>query len=164
MAELFGTAAGVLQVAEVGFNLASTLYKYASTVKGAERDIKRIARDVKLTSKVLERTHQQLKADQQGQLVTDDALFDLEDVLDGCREAFQEVDDALQKSMKSSAGKSSISFTEKLKWPLKQDKLEVLRANLEKLKTTLLLMLSVLAYGSKMQQRYADHCFRVFKY
>ncbi|KAF2166621.1 hypothetical protein M409DRAFT_23255 [Zasmidium cellare ATCC 36951] len=155
MAELFGTAAGVLQVAEVGFNLATTLYKYASTVKGAERDIKRIARDVKLTSKVLERTHEQLKADQQAQLCTDDALVDLEDVLDGCREAFQEVDDALNKSMKPSSGKPVITLAEKLKWPLKQDKLEVLRANLEKLKTTLLLMLSVFAYGSKVQQTQA---------
>ncbi|KAK4500349.1 hypothetical protein PRZ48_008538 [Zasmidium cellare] len=155
MAELFGTAAGVLQVAEVGFNLATTLYKYASTVKGAERDIKRIARDVKLTSKVLERTHEQLKADKQAQLCTDDALVDLEDVLEGCREAFQEVDDALNKSMKPSSGKTVISLAEKLKWPLKQDKLEVLRANLEKLKTTLLLMLSVFAYGSKVQHIHA---------
>lgn len=152
MAELFGTAAGIIQVAEVGFNLATTLYKYASTVKGAERDIKRIARDVKLTSKVLERTHEQLKADQQAQLCTNDALVDLEDVLEGCREAFKEVDDSLNKSMKPPSGKLGMSLTEKLKWPLKQDKLEVLRANLEKLKTTLLLMLSVFAYGSKIQQ------------
>lgn len=152
MAELFGTAAGILQVAEVGFNLATTLYKYASTVKSAGKDIDRIARDVKLTSQVLKRTHEQLKADQQAQLWTDDALVDLEEVLEGCREAFREVDDSLKKSMKPSGGKSGISLADKLKWPLKQDKLEVLRANLEKLKTTLLLMLSVFAYGSQIKQ------------
>lgn len=150
MAEIFGTAASVLQVAEVGFSLATTLYKYATTARSAEKDIMKIARDVKLTSKVLQRTYQQIKADQQGDLCTEEALFDLEDALDGCREAFEELDGVLQKSMKADG---KVGWGERLKWPLKQNKLEVLRANLEKLKTTLLLMLSVLTYGSKMQQQ-----------
>lgn len=86
----------------------------------------------------------------------DEAIHDLEEVLEGCREAFQEVDDALSKSMRVGAdGKTTISRTEKLKWPLRSSKLEVLRANLEKLKSTLLLMLSVLTYGAKASHQAA---------
>lgn len=158
MAEAFATAASVLQVAEVGFSLATTLYKYATSVKGAEKEIKKIAREVKLTSKVLERTYEQLKADRQAQLCTEDALSDLEDALEGCKEAFQEVEGSLNKSLKpDSEGKLYTSTFDKFKWPLRSNKLEVLRANLEKLKTTLLLMLTVLAYGNRLSQNKAMH-------
>ncbi|PPJ60459.1 hypothetical protein CBER1_07355 [Cercospora berteroae] len=153
MAEIIGTAASVIQVAEAGFSLATTLYNYSKSVKSAEKDIKKIARDVNLTAKVLQRTHEQLKADVSGKSCTNEAIHDLEEVLEGCREAFQEVDDALTKSTRVGAdGNFTISMTEKLKWPLRSSKLEVLRANLEKLKSTLLLMLSVLAYGTRVSQ------------
>ncbi|KAF2209981.1 hypothetical protein CERZMDRAFT_86611 [Cercospora zeae-maydis SCOH1-5] len=83
----------------------------------------------------------------------EDALHDLEDVLEGCREAFQEVDDALTRCMRVGIdGKITIPRTEKLKWPLRSSELELLRANLERLKTTLLFMLSALSYGAKASQ------------
>ena len=154
MAELFGAASGVLSVAEVGFSLASTLYKYAASVKGAEKDLKAIAKDVELTSKVLKQTHEQIQKDQDAKLCTDEAIDVTSDVLAGCRNAFQEVDDTLKGSIKTDAdGKPSVTMAGRLKWPLKSNKLDLQRANLEKLKTTLLLMLSVLAYGRKISSR-----------
>ncbi|KAM3414629.1 UBA domain-containing protein 3 [Cercospora zeina] len=86
----------------------------------------------------------------------EDALHDLEEVLDGCRAAFHEVDDALMRSMRvGSDGKITISRTEKLKWPLRSSKWELLRANLERLKTTLLVLLSALSYGVKAASQVA---------
>ncbi|GIZ49288.1 hypothetical protein CKM354_001232000 [Cercospora kikuchii] len=153
MAEMIGTAASVIQVAEAGFSLATTLYNYDKSVKSAEKDVKKVARDVKLTAKVLQRTHEQLTGDGNGKVCTPEAIHDLVDVLEGCKETFQEVDVALTKSMKTGVnGTITISKTEKMKWPLRSSKLDLLRANLEKLKTTLLLMLSVLAYGAKVTQ------------
>src|ERR1700761_5528759 len=145
---------GVLQVAQSGFSLANTLYNYATSVKGAEKDLKAIAKDVELTSKVLQQTHEQIKKDKDADLRTSEAIDVTGDVLKGCSDAFQEVDEALKGSIKTgSDGKASVTMTGRLKWPLKSSKLEVLRANLEKLKTTLLLMLSVLAYGRKLSSR-----------
>ncbi|USW57956.1 Putative C2H2 finger domain transcription factor CON7 [Septoria linicola] len=150
MAEIFGTAASVLQVAEAGASLATTLYNYAKSVKSAEKDIKKIAREVRLTSAVLQQAHDQLQGQSNVQTCTTKAIHDLDELLIGCREAFQEVDNALTKSMKPGIGGAfSVSMTEKFKWPLRSTKLGVLRAHLEKLKTTLLLMLTVLAYGNK---------------
>jgi polyhydroxyalkanoate synthesis regulator phasin len=155
MAELLGAGSGVLGVAEVGFSLASTLYKYASSVKGAEKELKAIAKDVELTSKVLKQAHEQLQKDRDGKLCTNEAIDVTSDVLEGCRDAFQEVDNELKRSIKTEAGgKSTLSLTSRLKFPLKSNKMELLRANLEKLKTTLLLMLSVLAYGRKISSTY----------
>ena len=151
MAELLGAASGLLSVAEVGFSLASTLYRYASSVKAAEKELKAIAKDVELTSKVLKQTHEQLQKDQDAKLCSNEAINLTGEVLTGCRDAFQEVDNELKRSIKTdAAGKSIVSMTSRLRFPLKSSRMEVLRANLEKLKTTLLLMLSVLAYGRKM--------------
>jgi hypothetical protein len=151
MAELLGAASGILGVAEVGFSLASTLYKYASSVKSAEKELKAIAKDVELTSKVLKQTHEQIQKDQDAKLCTNEAIDLTSDVLQGCRDAFQEVDDELNRSIKvDGGGQSTVSMTSRFKFPLKSNKMELLRANLDKLKTTLLLMLSVLAYGRKI--------------
>jgi hypothetical protein len=157
MVEPIGAASGVLGVAEVGFSLAATLYKYASSVKSAEKELKAIAKDVELTSKVLKQTHEQIQRDQNVKLCTSEALDLTSDVLSGCQDAFREVDEALKGSIKTDAnGKPSVTIGARMKWPLKSGKLEVLRANLEKLKTTLLLMLSVLAYGRKVLDRYVS--------
>ena len=164
MAEILGAASGVLSVAEVGFSLASTLYKYASSVKGAENELKAIAKDVELTSKVLKQTHEQLQKDRDQKLCTVEAIDVTSDVLEGCRDAFQEVDVELKRSIKTGVGgKSTLSITSRLRFPLKSNKMELLRANLEKLKTTLLLMLSVLAYGRKISSTYVliSQCFCV---
>jgi hypothetical protein len=40
-------------------------------------------------------------------------------------------------------------------WPFKKGKLETLQANLERLKTTLLLMLSVITYAREKVSKYA---------
>ncbi|CZT15071.1 uncharacterized protein RCC_12286 [Ramularia collo-cygni] len=149
MAEIFGTAASVVQVAEAGLSLATTLYTYAQSVKGAEEDIKRVARDVKLLAKVLQQLHQQIQGNGRVQTCTEEAVHDLEEVLVGCKEAFGEVNEVF---IKSHSGRSTLSMTDKLKWPLRSNKLAALRANLEKLNTTLLLILSVLAYGTRMSQ------------
>jgi hypothetical protein len=101
MAELLGAASGILGVAEVGFSLASTLYKYASSVKSAEKELKAIAKDVELTSKVLKQTHEQIQKDQDAKLCTNEAINLTGDVLQGCRDAFQEVDEELNRSIKS---------------------------------------------------------------
>ncbi|KAK3721577.1 hypothetical protein LTR37_003133 [Vermiconidia calcicola] len=151
MAELVGGVSAVLTMAEIGFSLANTLYQYASSVKGAEKDIRAIAKDVELTSKVLRQTHEQIKQDQDAKLCSNEAIGLTSDVLQGCQDAFRDVDEALKSSMKfGTDGKWSVTRTGRLLWPLKSNKLELLRANLEKLKTTLLLLLSVLSYGRKV--------------
>ena len=52
---------------------------------------------------------------------------------------------------KGKGGKVVLSAMEKLKWPFLQPKVQELRANLERLKSTLVLMLNVLTYARKVQ-------------
>jgi hypothetical protein len=84
-------------------------------------------------------------ADKNIKHIAKDALYE-------CSEIFNEIETTLQKGMKKASSGNRIgklSF-EMLKWPFLQPKMELLRSNLERLKSTLILMLNVFAYAHKV--------------
>lgn len=148
MAEPFGIAASAIQVAGAGWSLAKTLHAYVDAVKSAQKHIKAVATEVKLTASVLDHLGGLLKDSEAEKLCTSDVISDAKDALGGCRDAFGEIEEAFKGVVKTLAdGSRSVSATARLAWPFKKGKLEALQANLERLKSTLLLMLSVLSYA-----------------
>jgi hypothetical protein len=166
MAEI-GLIASVIGVAGAGLKLSITLYTFSETVATAADSIKAIAKDVSLTSAVLEELGSNLKHDEQTRLYSSTALKTAQTVVVDCEAVFKQIDGALSKSMerisglsgngrrKGKGGKVVLSAMEKLKWPFLQPKMQELRANLERLKSTLVLMLNVLTYARKVQTEYA---------
>src|SRR5436305_141492 len=144
MAEI-GLIASVIGVAGAGLKLSITLYTFSETVATATDSIKAIAKDVSLTSAVLEELGSNLKHDDQARLYSGTALMTAQKVVVDCEAVFREIDGALSKSMerigglgsggkrKGRGGKVMLSAMEKLKWPFLQPKMEMLRANLERL-------------------------------
>ena len=155
MAEPFSIATGAIQVAGAGLQLTKSLYEYVDTVKGANKQFKAIAVEVRLTSSVLEHLGELLQ-DHAGQSVcAQSILVDAKATLRGCENAFHEVDDTFKRFVNSQvAGSRGSSVAGRLSWPFKKGRLEALQANLERLKTTLLLMLSVLGYARDKMSRY----------
>lgn len=148
MAEI-GIVASVIQLAGAGLKLSISLYSFAETVSSADKDIKRVAKDVSLTSAVLTELGQNLKDDNQKGVASDNAITTAEEVVHECSELFAEINAALDKASGKGTGKFSFG---KLKWPFLQPKMELLRSNLERLKSTLILMLHVLAYATSRRQ------------
>ena len=155
MAEPFGIAASAIQVAGAGLSLAKTLHSYIDQVKSAQKHIKAIATEVKLTSSVLEHLGALLKENEAEKLCTEAVVTDAQDALGGCKDAINEIEEAFKGVMKPmvNSARTTISATARLAWPFKKGKLETLQANLERLKSTLLLMLSVLSYARDKAQR-----------
>ena len=164
MAEI-GLIASVIGIAGAGLKLSITLYTFSETVATATDSIKSIAKDVSLTSAVLEELGSNLKHDEQARLYSGAALNTAQTVVKDCEAVFKQIDDALSKSMenlvgagkgkgKGKGGKIVLSAVERLKWPFLQPKMELLRSNLERLKSTLVLMLNVLMYARKVQAEY----------
>ena len=165
MAEL-GLIASVIGVAGAGIKLSITLYTFSETVATAAGSIKAIAKDVSLTSAVLEELGSNLKHDEQARLYSANALKTAQTVIVDCEAVFKQIDGALSKSMerigrlatsekgKGKSGKVVLSAMERLKWPFLQPKMQELRANLERLKSTLVLMLNVLTYARQVQTEY----------
>ena len=148
MAEPFSIATGAIQVAGAGLQLAKTLHDYLGTVKSAHKHIKAIATEVRLTSSVLEYLGALLNENEAEKLCSKNIATDAKAAFQGCKDAFHDVDDAFKVLAKPNAdGTKSVSVAGRLSWPFKKGKFEALQANLERLKTTLLLMLSVLGYA-----------------
>ena len=127
--------------------LSISLYTFAETVASADKNVKHIATDISLTSAALDQLGKQLKEDRKNGLASDDALRVIDNTVHECSELFREINVALDKVMGKGHGKLS-----KLKWPFLQSKTEYLRGNLEKLKSSLMLMVHVLEHATKTKR------------
>lgn len=160
-----GVVASVAQLADYGFKLSLKLYKFSSAVASADDTIKSISSDVSLTSTVLQELCLIIKSDD-SHVVSENAVNATSQTVRECMAVFDQLNSALDKSMgnlgmdidsgenegKRRAKRSTITL-ERLKWPFKQPKMELLRSNLDRLKASLTLMLQVLSYARDVSSR-----------
>ena len=152
MAEL-GIVASIIQIADVGLRLSLRLYSYGETAASADKAIVSISKDVSLTSSVLQELGEHLRKDRDAPICSENAIKTAEEIGRECLHVFQELDGALENSLKrlgvGAKEKSRWISTvrERLRWPLLQPKMELLRSNLDRLRVTLLLMLNVMIYA-----------------
>ena len=154
MAEL-GVIASVIQIAETGLRLSIKLYTFGEVIASADKSVISISKDVSLTSSVLKELGQILDTDRKGnsRFLTQTAVKTAEDVVKECLEVFEEMESIIIKklpNLKTSglekASKATV-ILERLKWPYLQPKLQLLQSNLDRLKSTILLMLNVITYA-----------------
>ncbi|KAI6880106.1 hypothetical protein KC360_g7473 [Hortaea werneckii] len=148
MGDPFCIAVGALQVAEVGFKLCDTLHSSVRDFKNAERDVKRVANEVKTASWALKQLGALLQQDEAIKRTKPGAISEASTALNQCSEAFAEVQIILPASGGSSA--SSLSVATRLKWATRKSKVNSLLANLERLKTTLVLVFKVISYAKEI--------------
>lgn len=161
-----GILASIAQLADYGFKLSIKLYTFNSTISSASSTISSISNDVSLTSTVLRELCQIIKSDD-AHVVSENAILATKQTVDECLKIFGELDDALNKCLvrmgldigkndeerKLRKGKGNVVL-ERLKWPFKQPKMDLLRSNLDRLKASLTLMLQVLSYARDVSSRY----------
>ncbi|KAK5705591.1 hypothetical protein LTR17_021536 [Elasticomyces elasticus] len=167
MAE-FGIASGALQVADAGLKLAKTLYNYLDAVRKADKELSSLAREVTVTSTTLSSLGHVLQDNKAPALYTQDLVDEATLAFRSCEDAFKDVDATFKSVVRfdtdgkgqvylfaasedqladSAAVLSVVTPKGRWAWPLKKGKIDMLQANLERLKTTLLLMLSVLSFA-----------------
>lgn len=159
MAEL-GIIASVIQIADVGLRLSIKLYTFGEIVSTADRSVISISKDVSLTSSVLEELGALLDKDTSSRMISENAVQTADKVVKECLEVFEEIETVLVKKMpniRASAEEKrpkAVMLLEKVKWTYLQPKLQLLRSNLDRLKSTLLLMLNVITYARQVAGRY----------
>jgi hypothetical protein len=150
-------------------SLATTLYTYSNSAFKADKSLQRIATDISLTSSALSELSNLLGEDSTDRLVSDSALKTAEQTVASCKEVFEEINDAVVKMIPGSrpVGQqrdmlkcldastsqrdgSGMGLWSRLKWPIKEPSMRLLQAHLDRLKSTLLLMLHVITYGRKL--------------
>ncbi len=167
MAEL-GIIASVVQIADVGLRLSIKLYTFGEIVASADRSVISISKDVSLTSGVLKELGQILDKDKETRTFSENAVQTADGVVKECLGVFREMENILVKKMPSLATgdgrdgkggertKRAMVMLERLKWGYLQPKLELLRSNLDRLKSTLLLMLNVITYARQVSGKYVS--------
>lgn len=145
MAEI-GLIASVIQVAGAGLKLSQTLYQYAETVSTADRRIKDIAKEVRVTSFVIDELGDIFKQDQSSNLLSKNAIKTADETVRECSSVFSELDAALKRSGKNKIGR--------LMLPFRESKIELLRSHIDKLKSTLQLLMQVLSHAHQIASQY----------
>ncbi|KAI7321917.1 hypothetical protein KC315_g8999 [Hortaea werneckii] len=148
MGDPFSIAVGALQVAEVGFKLCDTLHSSVRDFKNAEKDVKRVASEVKTASWALKQLGALLQQDEAIKRTKPGAISEASTALDQCNEAFAEVQVILPAG--GSGSTTSVSAATRFKWATRKSRVEALLANLERLKTTLVLVFKVISYAKEI--------------
>ena len=159
----FSVTATVVGLAGAGIKLATTMYTYAETVYNADKSVRDVAMDVSLTSSALKELGDFLQEQQKHNLVSKNAFATAKEAMKGCEEVFSEIDTALQGSVKRGVESKILNIRGKLKWPLAEKRMEYLRTNLGRLKSSISLLLSVLTLARDVQSQNADKTLIAFQ-
>ncbi|KAI9873560.1 MAG: hypothetical protein M1830_010852 [Pleopsidium flavum] len=151
------TAASIIAIASAGVQISIKLIGFASQVRTAQKTINAIGNDVSLTSGVLHELAELMKKkkpDQEVSIFSDGALRITQSSARTCQGIFEEIEAELKKASRQVSGKVTVdggmlvpSHAERMKWPFLQPGIEGLRAELEKSKGTLMLVLQVTTPG-----------------
>ena len=160
MAEL-AFIGSVIQVADVGIRLSLSLYAFRETVASADRSIITISKDVSLTASVLKELGQAFKEDKEG-IHSNDAVKTAEGIVQECSSVFRTMDEMLvrrvpnlQFGVTDKISRAKLML-ERVRWPTIKGKIELLNANLDRMKSTLILMLNVIIYARQaLPERYS---------
>lgn len=143
MAEV-GLAASLLGIASFGVQLTTTLYRFGSTASAAREQTDYIARHVTLYADVLELLAQRIDEDEP--IHSPKALALVDEIYDQSADLFDKIKDLLPNR------KDKVNFLQKIKWNFKKIKVDLLVAEIEYLKTTVTLLVSVLYAGKKIRR------------
>lgn len=147
-----GPIAAVVQVADVGIRLSVKLYTFGQTVASADESIVFISKDISHTCSILKTLGHSLEKDREAQLYSHNAINMADTIVKDCLEIFHEMDGALLKKitrigLDGNSSRLAVVALERLKWPFLRPKIMLLWSNLDKLKSSLHLMLNVFIYA-----------------
>jgi hypothetical protein len=143
MADPFTIAVSVAGLASLGIQLAQGLKKYADSALDSKGRISAISIDIELAIQVIKTLDATLQNTSSQALLTDDAKKLVQDVVSQCKDIFDDIN-ALLPDIKL----VGIKRMHRVKWPIIEVKVELCRGNLEKIKLTLQLLMSVMIYKS----------------
>jgi hypothetical protein len=157
--EVLGIVASVISIADLGARLSVKLCTFSRKVKNADCSLAEISNDVALTCSVLRELGDNLKKDEQSHLYSNNAVTTAEGVIKECERVFTDLERALEGE-RAETGTTYFSIKKlsgKLKYPFLEPQIEVMRSNLERLKSTLLLMLNVIIYAGQLRRYRTSH-------
>ncbi|OAL25863.1 hypothetical protein AYO20_10325 [Fonsecaea nubica] len=143
MAEI-GLVASLLGISTFAIQLTTVLYNFGSTASSAREQTDYVARHVTLYSDVLEILAQRIDDDEP--IHSRQALDLVNDIYGHSRDLFDKIRDLLPDRA------DKVSFVDKIKWNFKKTKVDLLVSEIQYLKSTVNLLVSVLYAGRTIRR------------
>lgn len=150
--EVVGVVASILQIADVGAKLSVKLCTFYQTVKVANQSMQDLSCDVSLTCSILNELAKALEQDDQAKLCSEQAFCIAQEVLQECKAVFEQIENAIEKHNQDGQKNCFTRGARKVTVALLGPNLDVLKSNLERLKSTTLLMLHVIMYAGELRR------------
>lgn len=148
--EILGIAASVIQIADLGGKLSVKLFTFSRRIKNADKNIDSISQDIAATGAVLQQLGNELKKDENLRLCSREAVSIAEGLVSDCNKIFSELNGALDGT--STGNKLILGWKQRLKYPFLEPQIDLLRANLERLKSSILVILNVLIFAEQLRK------------
>lgn len=153
--ELVGLAASVLQIADLGWKVSYKLYAFSTRVHDTGKSIELISQDISATGAILKQLGDAVEEDEEAKpasrLCSQGLIDAAGKLVEECKDLFKEIDLGISGSGKG-GNKVVLGFRQKLKWSYLEPRVELLRMNLERLKSSLAIMLNVLIYAEQLRR------------
>ncbi|OGM47522.1 hypothetical protein ABOM_004263 [Aspergillus bombycis] len=146
--EIVGVVAAALQIAELGSRVSVKLCTLCHRTRHADTILSGLSKEVALTCNVMRQLGASLKEDKDAHLYSAEACSTAETVLDECQKVFDEINKIIDVSTRSTFRRVALVLAE----ARRDSSLTVLRSNLEKMKSTMLLMLNVIIYAGQLRK------------
>ncbi|RJE23107.1 hypothetical protein PHISCL_04554 [Aspergillus sclerotialis] len=152
-AEILGVVAAAIQVADLGCRLSVKLCAFCHKLKHPDKVLQGLSKDVALTCNVMRQLGDSLRQDEHARLCTPDAFDTAHQVLNECQNVFKEIEEMIGTPQTSSKMQSFQKAAKRFSNAVREPQLMALGNNLERLKSTMLLMLSVIIYAGQIRSR-----------
>ena len=149
-AEIFGIAAAVLQIADLGARVSVKLFGFARKVRGAAEKIDLISKEIAATGALLQQLSQQLDKDCHAQLLRRELVDSANELVRECKKIFKNIDQAIDGN---SGNKIILSLKQKIHCSYLDSEIDALRVNLENLKSSIGIMQNLLIYAEQLRNR-----------
>lgn len=153
--EILGVAASVIQIADLGARLSVKLFTFSRKIKSADKSIDSISQEIAATGAVLKQLGNELSKDENVELCSKEALATTKGLVDRCMDVFNDLNSSLDGHFSSNS--IVAGWKQRLKFPFLEDQIQLLRANLERLKSSLLVMLNVLIFAAQARRCVSYH-------
>jgi hypothetical protein len=140
MADSISVVTGIFGVASAGFKLATGLYDMLDRYEGAQGSIESIASDLNFFAVVLEELGGLLNVPASQNVASDRLLSSIGDIMEKCKLLFKDIN----KMIFRANGSKRSRIGQSISWIFREGKIRTVKATLDSLKTTLVLMLQTL--------------------
>lgn len=150
--EALGVAASIIQVADLSTKLSVKLFSFYRQVKNSNKSVQLLSNEVALISAILRELGDNLKAEESAKLCSDEAFRTLELGLDQCRDVLRQIERVVVGVNDRSGTTRLQQVTGRFRLVLLEPSLDPLKTNLERLKSTMLLLLNVIMYAGQIRR------------